>query len=39
LNRKNKILLYNGIRPILAYGTLIFSTAAKIHLKKIQTTE
>jgi hypothetical protein len=40
LNTKNKILLYKvGIRPILTYGAPVFSTAAKTHLKKIQTTQ
>ncbi len=40
LKTKNKILLYKvGIRPILTYGAPVFSTAAKTHLKKIQTTQ
>jgi hypothetical protein len=40
LSIKNKILLYKvGIRPILTYGCPVFSSAAKTHLKKIQTTQ
>lgn len=37
LSLKNKLLLYKSmIRPILTYGCMIFGSAAKIHIEKMQ---
>ena len=40
LSLNNKLLLYRQIvRPITTYGSIVWSTAAKTHLNKIQITQ